>query len=228
MSYARRHFQAVQAAAAQSEAAPESQSAYQALLKRLMADKVLLKSVNSLADKLTIKAEALPAYQSWIDGVIAAGRADPGDKIAAELIVWQIDCGQLDAAMPLAKVLVAHPIESGDDYRRTLPEIIIEQMAEQIDQGAAIAPENLATLIEWATARGENGLHRLDLADPIRAKLLKVAGAAAEDAGDLETALAHYRAAHGYNERAGVKKRIDALEKQQKEAEKQQREAEKQ
>ena len=217
MSYARRHFEKTTAEIAAAEAGGAdlgSLSAYQRLLKNLHDDKVLLKSVSSIADKVHIKKQALPAYQEWIDGITAAGTVQTDDRITATVIVWMIDCGLLDEAMPLADVLIHSGLESADEYSRSMPEIIVEQMADQIESGSEISAENLKTLIEWATAKKEDGLHEINLADVIRAKLLKAAGEKAEVADDNETALNLYRQAVGYNDKAGVKKRIEALEKQ--------------
>ena len=217
MSYARRHFEKTTAEIAAAEAGGAdlgSLSAYQRLLKSLHDDKVLLKSVSSIADKVHIKKQALPAYQEWIDGITAAGTVQADDRIAATVIVWMIDCGLLDEAMPLADVLIHSGLESADEYSRSMPEIIVEQMADQIESGSEISAESLKTLIEWATAKKEDGLHEINLADVIRAKLLKAAGEKAEAADDNETALNLYRQAVGYNDKAGVKKRIEALEKQ--------------
>lgn len=217
MSYARRHFEKTTAEIAAAEAGGAdlgSLSAYQRLLKNLHDDKVLLKSVSSIADKVHIKKQALPAYQEWIDGITAAGTVQADDRIAATVIVWMIDCGLLDEAMPLADVLIHSGLESADEYSRSMPEIIVEQMADQIESGSEISAENLKTLIEWATAKKEDGLHEINLADVIRAKLLKAAGEKAEAVDDNETALTLYRQAVGYNDKAGVKKRIEALEKQ--------------
>ena len=217
MSYARRHFEKTTAEIAAAEAGGAdlgSLSAYQRLLKNLHDDKVLLKSVSSIADKVHIKKQALPAYQEWIDGITAAGTVQADDRVAATVIVWMIDCGLLDEAMPLADVLIHSGLESADEYSRSMPEIIVEQMADQIESGSEISAENLKTLIEWATAKKEDGLHEINLADVIRAKLLKAAGEKAEAADDNETALTLYRQAVGYNDKAGVKKRIEALEKQ--------------
>lgn len=217
MSYARRHFEKTTAEIAAAEAGGAdlgSLSAYQRLLKNLHDDKVLLKSVSSIADKVHIKKQALPAYQEWIDGITAAGTVQADDRVAATVIVWMIDCGLLDEAMPLADVLIHSGLESADEYSRSMPEIIVEQMADQIESGSEISAESLKTLIEWATAKKEDGLHEINLADVIRAKLLKAAGEKAEAADDNETALNLYRQAVGYNDKAGVKKRIEALEKQ--------------
>ena len=109
--------------------------------------------------KVHIKKQALPAYQEWIDGITAAGTVQADDRVAATVIVWMIDCGLLDEAMPLADVLIHSGLESADEYSRSMPEIIVEQMADQIESGSEISAESLKTLIEWATAKKEDGLH---------------------------------------------------------------------
>lgn len=108
MSFARRHFEKVSAeiAAAETGANLGEMNAYQRLLKSLHDDKTMLKTVSSVTDKVHIKTAALPAYKEWIDGIVSTGRVQNDDKVAATVIVWMIDCGQLDAAMPLADVLV--------------------------------------------------------------------------------------------------------------------------
>lgn len=217
MSFARNHFLKTTAALAAAEAGAAdlgSLSAYRRLLKNLYDDKVLLKTVSGITDKITIKKQALPAYREWVDGIVSAGTVREDDKVAATVMVWMIDCGLLDEAMPLAEVLAHSNIESADEYSRTMPEIIVEQMAEQIAGGAEISPDNLQKLIGWATAKKDDGLHAVNLGDIIRAKLLKAAGETAEAADDAETALTLYRQALAYNDKAGVKKRIEALEKQ--------------
>lgn len=216
MSFARRHFEKVSAeiAAAETGANLGEMNAYQRLLKSLHDDKTMLKTVSSVTDKIHIKTAALPAYKEWIDGIVSTGRVQNDDKVAATVVVWMIDCGQLDAAMPLADVLVHSQIDSADEYQRSMPEIIIEQMAEQIAAGIEIQPDNLERLVHWATAKNEAGLHEINVVDPIRAKLLKAAGEAAEEAERYADALALYRGALEYNEKSGVKKRIEALEKQ--------------
>ena len=87
-------------------------------------------------------------------------------------------------------------------------------MAEQISAGSDISLPNLQTLIDWVTAKADNGLHINNMPDQIRAKLLKAAGERAEEQGEDDHALALYEQAYAYNARSGVKKRIDALKKQ--------------
>lgn len=216
VSPARRHFEAETAAQAaeNGEVDLSKLTAYQRLLKNLHGDKTILKSISGMADKIKAKAGMLPNYQDWVDGVLAGQHAQPDDKITPTVLVWMIDCGWLDAAMPLAQFAMQHGLSPTDEYQRSMPEIIVEQYAEQIAQGSEISDGHLQELISWAVDKGENGLHQYNMPDQIRAKLLKAAGERKEEQGEWKEALQCYESALAYNEKAGVKKRIEALNKQ--------------
>ena len=199
--------------AAQNQGDPIELTAYQQLQQQYIADKTLLSNLASMQDKIAYKAQALPKYQDWLNSVLQSGQAHPSDTLTPNLLIWQIDCGQLNEAMPLAQFAIEHNLQSSDEYQRNLPTIIIEQYAEQISQGAAINPEHLRTLVQWATEK-QNNQHTHNIPDTVRAKLLKAAGEQLEES-DPQTALALYQQALGYNEKVGVKKQIEALRKAQ-------------
>ena len=77
----------------------------------------------------------LPAYAEWVQGVIESGSADPADEVFTTSVVWLIDTGALDAATPLIEFAIAHGLQSADEYQRSLPTLLIEQMGEQIAAG---------------------------------------------------------------------------------------------
>ena len=216
VSPARRHFEqetARQAAEQNSEIDLNQLTAYQRLYKSLQDDKAILKAIFGNEDKAKAKAEMLPNYADWLQGVMAGQHAQVGDKITPTVLVWFIDCGLLDEAMPLVTFAMQTGMDSADEYQRTMPEIIIEQYAEQISNGYDISPDHLQTLIDWATQKNEKGQHLFNMPDQIRAKLLKAAGERFEEANQTAQAIALYEKALNYNPRAGVKKRLDALRK---------------
>ncbi|MDO4658330.1 phage terminase small subunit [Kingella sp. (in: b-proteobacteria)] len=214
VSPAQRHRLAHEAlVAAHNQSDPSELTAYQQLQQQYIADKTLLKNLASMQDKLAYKAQALPKYQDWLNSVLQSGQAHPNDTLTPNLLIWQIDCGQLGEAMPLAQFAMEHNLQSSDEYQRNLPTIIVEQYAEQISQGAAIALEHLNTLVRWATEK-HNNQHTYNIPDAVRAKLLKIAGEQLEDS-DPQAALALYQQALGYNDKVGVKKQIEALRKSQ-------------
>ena len=215
MTLAQKHFdQSIAAEAATDGIDINALTVYQRLYKNLKDDKAILKNIASISDKIKAKAAMIPNYSDWIKGVIDTGRAADDDQVTPTLLVWMIDTGALDAAMPLAQLAINTQMASTDEYSRTMPEIIIEQMAEQISAGSEISSPNLQTLIDWVTAKADNGLHINNMPDQIRAKLLKAAGERAEEQDEVEHAIALYEQALAYNERSGVKKRVDALKKQ--------------
>ena len=215
ISPARRHFEQETArqAAEHSEMDLSQLTAYQRLYKSLQDDKAILKAIFGNEDKAKAKAEMLPSYADWLQGVMAGQHAQVGDKITPTVLVWFIDCGLLDDAMPLVTFAMQTGMDSADEYQRTMPEIIIEQYAEQISNGYDISPEHLQPLIDWATQKNEKGQHLFNMPDQIRAKLLKAAGERFEEDNQTAQAIALYEKALNYNPRAGVKKRLDALRK---------------
>lgn len=215
MTLLRQHFDQSNAAEATADNIDlNALTVYQRLYKSLKDDKAILKNIASIQDKIKAKAAMIPNYSDWIQGVIDTGRAPEDDQVTPTLLVWMIDTGALDQAMPLAQLAIETQMASTDEYSRTMPEIIIEQMAEQISAGSDISLTNLQTLIDWVTAKADNGLHINNMPDQIRAKLLKAAGERAEEQEEIEHAIALYEQALAYNERCGVKKRLDALKKQ--------------
>lgn len=215
MTLIRQHFdQSIAAAAATDNIDLNALTVYQRLYKSLKDDKAILKNIASIKDKIKAKSAMIPNYSDWIQGVIDTGRAAEDDQVTPTLLVWMIDTGALDQAMPLAQLAIETQMASTDEYSRTMPEIIIEQMAEQISAGSDISLPNLQNLIDWVTAKSDGGLHINNMPDQIRAKLLKAAGERAEEQEEIEHAIALYEQAIAYNERCGVKKRLDALKKQ--------------
>ena len=100
-SPARRHYlreTAARQAREENEVNLENLQPYQRLLYRLRQDKAALKLIESIQDKAKAKAEMLPAYAEWVQGVIESGSADPADEVFTTSVVWLIDTGALDAA----------------------------------------------------------------------------------------------------------------------------------
>lgn len=214
-SPARRHFEQETARlAAQAEGGVdlETLSVYQRLLKNLYADKAIIKNLRGIADKAKAKAEMLPAYAEWVQGVLAGDTVQADDRITPTVLIWTIDAGLLDDAMPLAEFAIQHNMPSTDEFQREMPELLVEQYAEQISEGYAISGEHLKKLVAWATEK-DGELHRHNINDNVRAKLLKAAGEWAEENSLPDYALHLYEKAVAYSPRIGVKKRIDVLSK---------------
>ena len=207
-SPARRHYlreTAARPAREENEVNLENLQPYQRLLYRLRQDKAALKLIESIQDKAKAKAEMLPAYAEWVQGVIESGSADPADEVFTTSVVWLIDTGALDAATPLIEFAIAHGLQSADEYQRSLPTLLIEQMGEQITAGHNISQANIERLTEMALAKAENGMHQVDMPDAVRAKFLKAAGVWNIEFGSKSRAADLLDRAIAYDERVGAK-----------------------
>ena len=211
---AKRYREQCAAVAAAQEVDLTTLTPYQHLLKQLHADKAILKNIKSHQDKQQAKADLLPQYAEWLQGVLTSGAIAESDQITPTLLVWQLDCGLLNETMPLEQIAMNSKAESPDEFQRSLPEIIVEQYAEQISAGAEITPENINILVGWATEKSENGQHVHNLPDLIRAKMLKAAGEYFEDVEppNQELVLSLYSQAVEYNNKIGLKKKIAQLQ----------------
>ncbi len=212
MSYARAHFQSETAHAAAEADSLAELTAYQQLLVRLRADKATVKAINGMEDKAAAKADLLPQYQAWVDGVLSGDTPAQGDKIIPTVLIWQLDCGQLDAALPLAQFAMDNNIETADEFQRDMAELVPEEYAEQIMRGHPASEATLDALTGWVTDKHDDGLHRYNINDNIRAKVLRAVAEQTEERDSTE-ALRLYRLALQYNPKIGVKKRIAELEK---------------
>lgn len=214
---ARAHKEAEAARAAAQNSGLAALEPYQKLQLAMAKDKQLLKAIKGLPDKAVAKRDMLPKYRNWLDEVMASGAPDPKDTVFATAVLWLIDSGEPDAAMPYVRFAIEHDMQAADDYQRSLPDLMIEETAAQIEAGCTITLDNIESLAALVTEKDpENGLHVLNLYDQVRAKYLKAAAERYEEQGSQthdHRALQYYEQALTYNSRVGVKKRIDALKK---------------
>jgi hypothetical protein len=210
----------------------ERESAAAKVMLQLQEDQRRLKDIQSIEKKIALKAELLPTYGGWIDGVIKAGKVAPGplDQVFTTLMAWRIDVGDFEGAMPMIEHALLLGLTMPDRFKRATPSFVVEQVADAAIRAyeagedaarnfpAAILPE-LEDLIELVDA---------DIHDEITAKLHRalglavLAGARDDDAEDLTArqaqALRCYLRALELNERVGVKKDIEKLQRALKKA----------
>lgn len=238
MSPARRHrdrILAATAAAAALEGAaaldgglpvPDT-SPYEQMRMKLAMDLRRLKEIQSIERKIEAKRQMLPEYEAWIEGVLAAA-AESGqgvqDEILATIMIWRIDVGDYEAALPLAEYVLRWKLALPERYARTAPTLIVEEMAgaalSRLGQGEPF-PSGVLEYLELLS-EGE------DMPDEVRAKLHKARGVEvmpkpeAEDdtngpAGAVraarEDALAAFKRARQLHEKCGVTKLIEQIER---------------
>lgn len=243
MSPARRHFQravaAASAAAIAATAAPARTGAaateYELLRAQLGNDLRRLSEIQSTEGKIALKAELEPAYRDWVAGVLEAD-SGAADDIVAWQMIWRIDIGAFDAALPLAAYVLRHNVPLPDRFDRTAPTLVCEEIAEaalkQLGQGPqedeaaerAAIEQLLATLGEVdALVAGQ------DIFDQVRAKLEKATGLAGVRLAELTSdqadgpagfrralqdgAARHLRRAMELDTGSGVKRRLEQLER---------------
>ena len=213
-SPARRHFLAEaarQQAQQQNHVDLAALTPYRRLQYQLQQDKAALKLIQSIQDKARAKAEMLPAYADWVQGVLAADNPAADDEILSTVMVWLIDTGALDTVVPLVELAVRHHLTSADDYQRTLPPLLFEQLAEQITAGHRIDADGINRLIDMSLAKADNGSHQIDMPDPVRAKFLKAAGVWQAEFGNKDRAAALLDKAIAYDDRVGAKQLLKEI-----------------
>ncbi|WCM29182.1 phage terminase small subunit [Sphingomonas sp. QA11] len=204
-----------------SDAASQAQGQ---MTLRLVHDLQRLKQIQSIEQKIAAKREMLPEYRAWIVGLLSAaeqtGRGVQ-DDILPTIMIWLIDTGQYEDALPLIDYVLRFNIALPTRYERTAPALIVEEIAEAAIKAQALGVSFPLGVLEQV----EQLIGKADMHDQIRAKLHKaigveladraeeIDGAAPEFAPAVEGALAHLRRAQQLHDRAGVKDRVRRLEK---------------
>lgn len=213
-SPARRHFERVSAAQAAADAgeAPMQGEAFELMQAALFEDYRRLKATQSIERKIEIKREILPSYADYVTGVLEAGQGAQ-DDVLMRIMLWRIDAGDLGGAIAIARYAIKHRLTPPDQFERGTAAIIAEEVAEQalkqLDAEGADYLTLLAHLIEV-----EQLTQAADMHDQIRAKLFKALGYALRAAGQLPEAHASLTRALELNDRIGVKKDLERLERE--------------
>ncbi|MFJ5536019.1 phage terminase small subunit [Vreelandella titanicae] len=213
-SPARRHYERVSAAIAAADAgeAPMQGEAFELMQAALFEDYRRLKATQSIERKIEIKREILPNYAEYVAGVLEAGQGAQ-DDVLMRVMLWRIDAGDLAGAIAIAKYATKHGLTPPDQFERGTAAIIAEEVADQalklLDDDNTNTTELLAQLEEVEQLTGDADMH-----DQIRAKLHKALGYAQRANAQLEAAQANLERALSLNDRIGVKKDLERLERE--------------
>lgn len=214
-SPARKHFERVSAAKAAGTATPGEQQQgeqYELHAHALWEARRTLKAIKSIQEKIKKKAELLPEFMPYVDGVLAEGKG-ARDDVLMTIMVWCIDVGDYEKALEIGAYAVQHNIDTPDQYERDTVSILAEEIAEGVKSALDKEGADAAGLADIA-ARAAAVVEGHDMHDQIRAKLHKSHGYALRAAGDTEAALAQLKEALSLDERVGVKQDIQQLERQ--------------
>jgi tetratricopeptide (TPR) repeat protein len=209
---AERRYQRMTAAAMGSDspiATLKADNLYEQMLMLLTEHRRALKSIQALDRKLQAKAKMTPEYEAYLAGVLDSNSGRQ-DEVLVTLMLWHIDIGAIDQALPLADYALKHNLIMPDRFERGLACTIAEEVAE-----------TAARLLESETPVSADLLSRTvaltrdhDMYDEARAKLYKQLGLAQEAAGQLQDALASYEKALKLHEKSGVKKYIEKIQRE--------------
>lgn len=209
-SPAQRHRERIHAEQAQANAAASGSpvargSAYDLMRAKLAEDQRKLKSIQSLEQKIALKARLLPEYAPWIEGVLAADKPTQ-DDVFGTTMVWHIDTGDIEGALIMAAHMLKHSLKLPEQYQRDLATLVVEEIADR----AQHAPDTVTAEQLLQTGALTDAL---DMPDEVRAKLHKATGLALRECAPAQ-ALEHMQRALQLNPRIGLKAEIGKLEKQ--------------
>ncbi|MFJ7315618.1 phage terminase small subunit [Pseudomonas sp. NPDC098747] len=215
----RRALAAKQAAIASPLTSMQGATAYELQLAQLLQDRLRLKQVQSTQGKAELKAQLLPAYLPYVQGVLQAGQGAQ-DEVLTTIMVWRIDAGDFAGALDIAAYVLQHKMLMPDRFERTTGCLIAEEIAEAaLKAQKAGGTFNIDVLLytEQVTAKE-------DMPDQARAKLHLAIGKAyaakvsdenpaGMDIGWLEGAKAHLTKAIDLHSNCGGKKDLERVER---------------
>jgi hypothetical protein len=204
---------------------------YELMRDQLGQDVTALREIQSIEAKIARKAEILPRYAEWVDGVVAAAEAEGAvgvqDDVVAQVMVWRIDVGDYEGAMPLIGYVLRWGVRLPERFDRTAGCLVAEEIAEAaIHAHSQDKPFPLDVLLQVHGLTAEE-----DMPDQVRAKLFRAIGEqmarkaeATEEGADgpaggkrmaLRAALGAFARALELNPKVGVKKQVERLQREE-------------
>lgn len=164
---------AQEAAAAAPAALMEGATNYEVMLAKLQQDQFRLKQVQSTEGKAKLKAELLPEYVPYIEGVLSAGQGAQ-DDVLVTVMVWRFDASDFDGGLQIAEYVLRHQLVMPDRFNRTTGCLVAEEVATAaLNAQKAGKPFPLVTLNRTAELTADQ-----DMPDEARAKLVLAQGRA--------------------------------------------------
>jgi len=210
-----RHQAAAHAAATEDSPSHEGANAYELMLAKLAEDRRRLHAIKSVEQKAKVKAELLPDYAPWIQGVLQSGTGSQ-DDVLMTVMVWFLDAGLWRGALEIAEYAIPHGLTMPDQYKRDSATVLAEEIAEQAIK-LLTAPDTAISVDVGALLQVERLVEAHDMPDEVRAKLHKAIGYALRQNPDVEQkqlAIDHLQRALQLHDKVGVKKDIEVLERE--------------
>ncbi|MGX9249786.1 phage terminase small subunit [Pantoea ananatis] len=179
---------------------------YDLMLLQLNEDRRRLKGIQSTVTKAQIKVEVLPKYAAWVEGVLSADGAQQDDVIMY-VMLWRIDAGDYAGALTIGRHALKHGWVMPVGKRNTAT-VLTEEMADAA-KAAILAGTPFDANLLLQTLDAVDGE---DMPDQSRARLHKSIGWVQTES-DPVSALNHLKHALQLDEKCGVKKDIEQLER---------------
>ncbi|OZI23032.1 hypothetical protein CAL26_05990 [Bordetella genomosp. 9] len=205
--------------------APNPAGGVQALMMaNLVNDLRRLKAIESVERKIAAKADMLPAYRDYVDGVLSADKGGQ-DEVIATVMVWHLDVGDFARGLTIAGYVLKHDLALPERYNRKVPALLLDEVPGAVLAGKVPVNSDTMGALQMVAVLTEGK----DAPDQARAKLHRAMGETlAALAGDTPTGpqldmaragLAQLNRAVALHKDVGAKKAIEQLSRTIKKAE---------
>ncbi len=221
LSIAQAHQRRARAAMEAAKTAPQQSmagaTAYEHQLNQLLQDRLRLKAIQSNEGKAALKAQLLPEYVPYVEGVLAAGNGAQ-DDVMTTVMVWRVDVEDYSGALDIADYVLKHKLIMPDRFERTTGCLVAEEIAT-----AALKAQKANGSFDLSI------LHRTveltdaeDMPDQARAKLYLATGRATLDGitaeepgqpGQIQAGIDLLKRAIELHDGCGGKKDLDSAER---------------
>ncbi|WP_048765486.1 phage terminase small subunit [Acinetobacter sp. 243_ASPC] len=217
LSPARRH--RLQALAAKAAANAENEfggvredaSVYMLQLAELKNDQNLLRGIKSEIERAQYKANLIPKYMPYVDGVLSVEDRTPlmKDHVVTTIMVWCFDAAMFEDGLRIAEYALKHGIESPDTFNRDTASIVAEEIGN-----AAKAAHTAGEFFDVSILEKANSITAsFSMHDQIRAKLYVALGRTYLHQELYALAVNFLKRAIKHNENCGGKQELQKAER---------------
>ncbi len=216
MTIARTHFLKHQAQAVAKQAeeygSMQNLNAYEQQLLQLNSDRQRLKNMQSDKLRTEFKAQQLPQYLPYVQGILQV-RPNVPDDVVTEMMVWAVDVENFDVALDIAEYVMPANLPLPDRFGRNVASFITEDIADHVlsqlpEQSIDIINAvylQVLTRLETLISRPELPINVKDMPDQVKAKLYLALGRAYAQTEQYELAKTHLQDALLLHEHCGGK-----------------------
>lgn len=215
MSIARKHFLRCQAQEQAKQASEygsmQDLTTYELQLVQLNNDRIRLKGMQSDKLRAEFKAQQLPQYLPYVQGILQA-RPNLPDDIVTEMMVWAVDIGDFDTALDIAEYVLFANLPMPDRFGRNVASFVTEDIADDVLKRLQMpdAPDFPAVLSDLERLLAIISDDKLpapttDMPDQVKAKLHLALGRVYMAQENYNFAKEHLQTALSLHEHCGAK-----------------------